>query len=69
MAGGTPADMKPGKTDATYRLDGNHSMDPYNEAHLIHVGELITTVDADGEYSTPYAIHSGTVETSAMFSS
>ena len=52
MAGGTPADMKPGKTDATYRLDGNHSMDPYNEAHLIHVGELITTVDAHGEYNT-----------------
>lgn len=52
MAGGTPADMKPGKTDATYRLDGNHSMDPYNEAHLIHVGELITTVDTDGKCST-----------------
>ena len=48
MAGGTPADMKPGKTDATYRLDGNHSIDPYNDAHLIHVGELLTTVDADG---------------------
>jgi hypothetical protein len=29
MSGGAPADMKPGKTDATYRLDGNHSMDPY----------------------------------------
>ena len=55
MVGGTPADMKPGKTDATYRLEGNHSMDVWNEAHLINVGELITTVDTDGNARWTFA--------------
>ena len=55
MVGGTPADMKPGKSDATYRLEGNHSMDPWNAAHLINVGELITTVDTDGNARWSFA--------------